>query len=1578
MSLPAGWTEHLAPTGHPYFYHAATGQSSYTRPQETKKKKEKPAKKTPIPGTDWLRVITTEGNTFYTHRVEKRSVWTVPDEIKDLVLQLEQGPTDMMVDKSSLDSSKRKAVDVEEPLDEVVVTKKAKLEDDSESEDSEPEEDWQREAAEILAKEAEEERIRQEEETKRMEAEAAAELRRKETAKAQAPEQAALSIEEGKAVFKTLLREKDVNPLHPWDKSLPLFVNDPRYLSLPSVGTRREAFDDYCRDRARELRQNAVKQDKAQVSDPKLDYEALLHDEVKSTRTAWNDFKRTWKKDRRFYSFGRDEREREKRFKEYLKELGEKKKAAARKAEADFFQLLKEKGNITHGSDWKDIKRKLYDDPRYDAVGSSSLRQELFESFVKAGGLKVEPNAVASSSGMSGETEKLTKQERKERAVREREDKVRSERHKIQSQIDKSKLGMNLEEGERIFRVLLVDAIRDPQATWESAQTELMIDPRFTDSPLPQNQQMHLFHTHIQHLRGKHFDNLLQLFETHAPSLDTEFKSLPVGEIVTSTSATKLGFDVTAFDEMLSENAFVEFWGRLGKIGGEGVDGGVKADETEEDEGEGGGGKVDMKELAKQVDVKEIIRVIANDKRYIDFDHIPEQREQWLRDGAPKCYERTRQPPVESEYLNGHLWMVSNRKASVSGGLPPPTMRLLPSLVIPLSLLASAVLAEDVEKQTHNYQSDVALSIRTRRFFFVNSFRTPTTAIEKLRLTALKDKSIWTGDDPLNITIKAVKNDGPGGKIIISGKSFTRRVSLSVLVLTILFQTPGIGMTPEELKNNLGLPAALLHFLLESTTEFLARAEADTSTTNQGNLIGAFGLGFYSSFLVADEVTVASLPPKSPKNPDPVQTIFRSSSEDSSFEIFPDPRGNTLGRGTEITLTLKDDALEYLEEHSLTTLVSKHSAYSSSFPIYLYTQRTEQVPDEDAILAADAEKAAAAAAEEAAAEETSSAETIPDEDEAIVEDVSDDEEKTKEEDAPPLPMKDVLVEDWVHLNSQAPLWQRQAVDPKEISDEEYQAFYKAFFHQYEDALSWDHFSENLLDSPDEFWSQPLQYKANELKLLVKRTFITSDLGEDALPKWASWLGSVEDTKNREKLGAIAKFATNQRDLISLDEYLENKKQGQKQIFYLSEMGKPVEHLAKSVFVEKLHARGYEVLLLNEPLDEIFVQNVKSWKKVRFQDIAKAGLKFGDEEGDEAEEKKQMDEWKKEYEPLISYLKIEANNAVRDVKISNRLVTSPVAIVADSHGYTANMARMMSASNSKKQDNVMHEFAMRAKILEINPRSPLIQGLLKRVEQLPKGEDEKDPEAEAELQEAVSILVDGALVRSGFEVPDTNEFFNRVDRVLRRSLSVSESAKADDTVKPAPAVDPELPEEEEADFDLGNISDLPPPSDKPGIQLPDHMKDKMQTFILPGTSLKKFGAKKGAWAVVTGASDGIGKEFAHQLGKAGFNVVLVARNREVLSQNAKEIESKFKVKTAVHTIDFAAAGEAEFEKFHADIRSLDVGVLGSFAGSVPSPMLATYSGTKAFLSTWSDALASEVKAKGIVVEHVNTFFVVRIT
>ncbi|KAJ7129695.1 Hsp90 protein-domain-containing protein [Mycena epipterygia] len=1546
--LPFGWTEHISPTGQPYFFNVNTKESTYLRPLPppmaqqplTKKKKEKPLVKTPIPGTDWLRVKTTEGNVFYSHKVKKESIWHIPDEIKAAVESLENQEREKeaqaaaspdvsreidRVKNEVADAVKRKA---EEPIpvDEVVITKKAKTGNDGsedESDESE-EEEWQQEAAAQLAVEAEDEKKRREEEAKRLNDEAEAENQRLLAAQLNMPKRVDLSVEEAKALFKTLLREKDINPLHPWDAVLPKFVSDPRYVLLPSVSARREAFDEYCRDRAREIRQANVKKEKETLN-PKEEFERFLKDEVKSTRTTWSDFRRTWKKDRRFYGWGRDDREREKKFREWIRELGERKRAAAQKAELDFFALLRERTVGNEGLVWKEVKRTLTDDPRYEAVGSSSLREELFNTFLKGNSMGAstskaetvaETGEVIHAEEETYEEQQKRREERARQAVKEREGKVRADLSRVEAEIGRSRQLGDKEEGEMLFKSMLTDAVRDPQMTWEVVMPLLSVDPRFRNSPLSPNTQINLFHAHVGHLRAKHMTGLYALFEAHAPTLATTFETLPIPSLLGALPATKLGLDARslehefekwqrertnesrkAFDEMLAENSFIEFWGKLKKIGGEGVDGGVKADELEdEDEGEGGGGKVDMKGdflnfvlptlltsaqvLAKSVDVVEVEKVLKNDKRYIMFDHVPDQRERWI-----KTYLSQLSAPQLSVHVPNLLPGGGHRTPQ------PRTMRFL--RLISLTLISAYVAAQDfdapgVPKEKHSYQSDVTRlrkivinSLYSHKEIFLRELiSNANDALEKLRLTALKDKSVWNGGDPLNVTIKAIKDeDGKGGRIIITDT--------------------GIGMSTDELTTNLGTLAK------SGTSDFLAQAESGDGT-GTGNLIGAFGLGFYSSFLVADRVYVASIPPKTAKTPNPVQHVFSSSADDSSYEIFPDPRGNTLGHGTEITLYLKEDSLEYLDNERLTALVNKHSSYSSTFPIYLFTQTEEEVPDEDAVEPSAEDKSSETSSETSEetpvttpeADKAKDSEDSEDSDEAIVEE----EVVSEEKEAEPVPpkMKTVVVDEWVQLNALPPLWMR---DSKNISDEDYELFYTAFWKDFNKPLAWQHFSGDsesgvsfkaIVYLPgkfdDEYWKQPLAYKSTDIKLMVKRVFITSDLGEDVLPKWASWvkavvdaedlplnvsretlqstrflrqmkqiimkriiqlftriaeedeekfkkilevygsvfkLGAVEDIKNREKLTALTRFTTNQRNHTSLDQYIENKKQGQKQIFYIAEMGKSAENLAQSVFVEKLHARGYEVLLLNEPLDEILVQNLRHYKNIPFQDVAKAGLKFGDEEL-EAQEKAEKKELEEKFQPLLKYLKTHSQDVVRDVIISNRLVASPCAVVADSHGYTANIQRMMSASNAKQQQQpAMHEFAKKAKVLEINPRSPLIEGLLRRVEQLPEADEEPDTEAELELNEVASILIDGALVRSGFEVPDSNIFFSRVDRVLRRSLGVSETAPTDTTVKPAPPVDPELPTEEFVE----PLPEMPEPVDqfadnKPGIVLPDHLKDQV--------------------------------------------------------------------------------------------------------------------------------------------------------
>jgi len=230
------------------------------------------------------------------------------------------------------------------------------------------------------------------------------------------------------------------------------------------------------------------------------------------------------------------------------------------------------------------------------------------------------------------------------------------------------------------------------------------------------------------------------------------------------------------------------------------------------------------------------------------------------------------------------------------------------------------------------------------------------------------------------------------------------------------------------------------------------------------------------------------------------------------------------------------------------------------------------------------------------------------------------------------------------------------------------------------------------------------------------------------------------------------------------------------------------------------------------MDEMLVHSLKQWKKVPFQDVAKSGLKFGDEELDPQADNTILTE---KFQPLLTWLKGEAAHIVRDVVISNRLVSSPCAIVADFGGHTANVERLLSQQSGDAGNEYLRVFAKKQKLLEVNPRSPLVKGLLRRVTELPSEEEGRDLQAEEELKEVVAILIDGALVRSGYPVTDSNEFYTRVERVLRRSLGVSEAAKADVRVKPAPPIDPTLDEEDDEKEAKG-----------PHFNIPSELKDKI--------------------------------------------------------------------------------------------------------------------------------------------------------
>ncbi|KAG8908653.1 hypothetical protein FRB99_004941 [Tulasnella sp. 403] len=770
--LPPGWAEHVAPGGQPYYYHAQTNTSTYVRPipgftgappgitsqpsnqdnvvppqvTKTKKKKEKPLDKTPIPGTPWLRVKTNEGNIFYTHTEKKESVWEVPEEIAEAVAALgaegkAQKTADVMdamikhdgpanVTPSTSTPPKTKADTIAEPVKRkadgvpdgtLSRGKKPKVEDAPPGDVSDPvantkddEEAWQRQIAEEMA--SEEAEIQPSvKDVSNHDANAAMEMQLPK--QYNMPQQVNLSSEEARALFKTLLEEQNINPLTPYDSALPHLVMDPRYVLLPSLADRHAAFNEYCLEKSRALRASKQSTNTAATPDPtattgpfdektkaRQAYEALLMEDLKSTRTTWDEWRRKWKKDRRFFGFGRDDREREKLFKEWRASLGERKRKQAQKAEADFFALLREHEDLLTevASDgatpaWKDVKKHkvIYTDPRYDALGSSSLREELFGTYLKA---RLNPNSAQphhehlntpgpSNSKLENEGEeegrKRARQERAERATRERQAEVEQQRAKVDRDISRSLVNLSGSNANEYFMTLLTDAIREPTATYRESIPLLSKSPVFTNSPLPVSQRQALFAAHVKKLRDNQLSALYAIFEGYTPGLDARFQDVPTS-IYATTPAVKLGLgkrprnnedgtndsydrrrdlderrtesemrrlwedwqDIRNkraredFDRLLEENQFVGFWAGVGKMSKDGKAGdgtivpGVGATDADEEdnEGEGGGGKADLKALARGIGEKQIEGVLKHDKRYRVFDHVPEQRERWIKD----------------------------------------------------------------------------------------------------------------------------------------------------------------------------------------------------------------------------------------------------------------------------------------------------------------------------------------------------------------------------------------------------------------------------------------------------------------------------------------------------------------------------------------------------------------------------------------------------------------------------------------------------------------------------------------------------------------------------------------------------------------------------------------------------------------------------------------------------------------------------------------------------------------------------------------------------------------------------------
>ena len=640
-------------------------------------------------------------------------------------------------------------------------------------------------------------------------------------------------------------------------------------------------------------------------------------------------------------------------------------------------------------------------------------------------------------------------------------------------------------------------------------------------------------------------------------------------------------------------------------------------------------------------------------------------------------------------------------------------------------------MSAEPQRETHSFQAEinqllhlVINSLYSHKEIFLRELvSNASDALDKLRFRSITEPELL-GDEAAPLEIRLIPDAEKG---------------------TLTIEDSGIGMSHDELVKNLG---TIAH---SGSREFLQmltqRGQKDVS------LIGQFGVGFYSAYLVADRVEVVS------RAAGKDQQAWRWTSEaKGTFTVEPAER---TSRGTSVTLHLKEDQKEFLDEWRLRSLITQYSDYVGH-PIKLQVKKTTDVID-----ANTGEKTA-----------TTDFETV---------------------------------------NKASALWQR----PKsELSDEQYQEFYKHLTHDFEPPLTWTHFKTDghqqftgLIFVPKRRpFDMDSQQKRRGVRLFVKRVFIMDDC-EELLPPWlrfvrgvvdsddlplnvsrellqdsavvrsihkhvvkktldqleklakdkpedylAFWKnfgailkeGLAADSEQREKLGALVRYESSRDEgLTSLSDYVSRMKEGQQAIYYV--FGESRKALEGSPHLESLRKRGYEVLFLTDPVDEWAAQGLREFNGKPLVSALQADLKLQETD----EEKREKEQHAQGLKGLTERIKEVLKESVREVRVSDRMTDSPVCLVLPEGGSPAFLERLLREHGKG---------APRAKrILEVNPTHPVIEHLRKLHEQ---------DAGSAQVGEWIELLHDQALLTEGSTLEDPNRFAKRMTGLLTQLASLA--------------------------------------------------------------------------------------------------------------------------------------------------------------------------------------------------------------